>query len=118
MDDPITVNATCNKYWVKLIEIEKPPYVLLYFNFEITDLSPYSNLTLIPEWKQMVAKLILMSYKLSAVVSPVVQSSSPEGLIPMDTDSGNLAWMFLKAFRGNDRIASSSNPVPLAMFFF
>ncbi|XP_077193802.1 tRNA (32-2'-O)-methyltransferase regulator THADA isoform X2 [Paroedura picta] len=48
---------------------------------------PLNNLTLIPEWKQMVAKLILMSYKLSAVVSPVVQSSSPEGLIPMDTDS-------------------------------
>ncbi|XP_015265644.1 PREDICTED: thyroid adenoma-associated protein [Gekko japonicus] len=48
---------------------------------------PLNNLTLIPEWKQMVAKLIMMSYKLSAVVSPVVQSSSPEGLIPMDTDS-------------------------------
>lgn len=29
-----------------------------------------------------------MSYELSAVVSPVVQSSSPEGLIPMDIDSG------------------------------
>uniref|UniRef100_A0ACB8G9K8 Uncharacterized protein n=1 Tax=Sphaerodactylus townsendi TaxID=933632 RepID=A0ACB8G9K8_9SAUR len=50
---------------------------------------PLNDLTLIPEWKQMVAKLILMSYKLSSVVSPVVQSSSPEGLIPMDTDSGN-----------------------------
>ncbi|KAL8185312.1 UNVERIFIED_CONTAM: hypothetical protein K2H54_045689 [Gekko kuhli] len=48
---------------------------------------PLNNLTLIPEWKQMVAKLIMMSYKLSAVVSPVVQSSSPEGLIPMDIDS-------------------------------
>nr|XP_056709358.1 thyroid adenoma-associated protein [Euleptes europaea] len=48
---------------------------------------PLNNLTLIPEWKQMVAKLILMSYKLSSIVSPVVQSSSPEGLIPMDTDS-------------------------------
>ncbi|XP_044285342.1 thyroid adenoma-associated protein isoform X3 [Varanus komodoensis] len=47
---------------------------------------PLSNMTLIPEWKEMVAKLILMCYKLSAVVSPVVQSSSPEGLIPMDTD--------------------------------
>ncbi|XP_075605249.1 tRNA (32-2'-O)-methyltransferase regulator THADA isoform X3 [Balearica regulorum gibbericeps] len=48
---------------------------------------PLNNLTLIAEWKEMVARLILMSYKLSAVVSPVVQSSSPEGLIPMDSDS-------------------------------
>nr|XP_009667198.1 PREDICTED: thyroid adenoma-associated protein isoform X2 [Struthio camelus australis] len=48
---------------------------------------PLNNLTLITEWKQMVARLILMSYKLSDVVSPVVQSSSPEGLIPMDSDS-------------------------------
>lgn len=42
----------------------------------------------VTEWKQIVARLILMSYELSAVVSPVVQSSSPEGLIPMDIDSG------------------------------
>ncbi|KAM6085586.1 tRNA (32-2'-O)-methyltransferase regulator THADA [Theristicus caerulescens] len=48
---------------------------------------PFNNLTLVAEWKEMVARLILMSYKLSAVVSPVVQSSSPEGLIPMDNDS-------------------------------
>ncbi|XP_008936005.1 PREDICTED: thyroid adenoma-associated protein [Merops nubicus] len=48
---------------------------------------PLNNLTLVAEWKEMVARLILMSYKLSAVVSPVVQSSSPEGLIPMDNDS-------------------------------
>ncbi|OXB65486.1 hypothetical protein ASZ78_014837 [Callipepla squamata] len=48
---------------------------------------PLNNLMLITEWKQIVARLILMSYELSAVVSPVVQSSSPEGLIPMDIDS-------------------------------
>ncbi|KFW06066.1 Thyroid adenoma-associated protein, partial [Fulmarus glacialis] len=48
---------------------------------------PFNNLTLVAEWKEMVARLILMSYQLSAVVSPVVQSSSPEGLIPMDSDS-------------------------------
>lgn len=47
---------------------------------------PFNNLTLVSEWKEMVARLILMSYSLSAVVSPVVQSSSPEGLIPMDSD--------------------------------
>ncbi|NXK30820.1 THADA protein, partial [Piprites chloris] len=46
----------------------------------------FNNLALMSEWKEMVTRLILMSYKLSAVVSPVVQSSSPEGLIPMDTD--------------------------------
>ncbi|XP_074060882.1 tRNA (32-2'-O)-methyltransferase regulator THADA isoform X2 [Macrotis lagotis] len=46
-----------------------------------------NNLALVTEWRHMVAKLILMSYRLSAVVAPVVQSSSPEGLIPMDTDS-------------------------------
>ncbi|KFO92910.1 Thyroid adenoma-associated protein [Buceros rhinoceros silvestris] len=48
---------------------------------------PLNNLTLVADWKEVVARLILMSYKLSAVVSPVVQSSSPEGLIPMDSDS-------------------------------
>ncbi|NXH74569.1 THADA protein, partial [Hydrobates tethys] len=48
---------------------------------------PFNNLTLVAEWKEMVVRLILMSYQLSAVVSPVVQSSSPEGLIPMDSDS-------------------------------
>lgn len=40
------------------------------------------------EWRPVIEKLLLMSYRLSAVVSPVIQSSSPEGLIPMDTDSG------------------------------
>ncbi|XP_042330364.1 thyroid adenoma-associated protein isoform X2 [Sceloporus undulatus] len=45
-----------------------------------------TNMTQISEWKELVEKLIGISYKLSAVVSPVVQSSSPEGLIPMDID--------------------------------
>uniref|UniRef100_A0A8C5SWM0 tRNA (32-2'-O)-methyltransferase regulator THADA n=1 Tax=Laticauda laticaudata TaxID=8630 RepID=A0A8C5SWM0_LATLA len=49
-------------------------------------LGQLNHMTLTSEWKEVVTKLILMSYKLSAVVSPVVQSSSPEGLIPMDTD--------------------------------
>ncbi|XP_045627576.1 thyroid adenoma-associated protein [Ursus americanus] len=46
-----------------------------------------NNLRLVSEWRPVVEKLLLMSYRLSAVVSPVIQSSSPEGLIPMDTDS-------------------------------
>ncbi|XP_028676788.2 thyroid adenoma-associated protein homolog isoform X2 [Erpetoichthys calabaricus] len=45
------------------------------------------SLTLISEWRALSTDLITVSYKMSAVVSPVVQSSSPEGLIPMDTDS-------------------------------
>ncbi|XP_021573829.1 thyroid adenoma-associated protein isoform X2 [Carlito syrichta] len=45
------------------------------------------NLKLVGEWKPVVDKLLSLSYRLSAVVSPVIQSSSPEGLIPMDTDS-------------------------------
>lgn len=35
------------------------------------------------------SELVAVCYRMSDVVSPVVQSSSPEGLIPMDTDSGN-----------------------------
>ncbi|XP_036080746.1 thyroid adenoma-associated protein isoform X3 [Rousettus aegyptiacus] len=46
-----------------------------------------NSLQLVSEWRPVVEKLLLMSYRLSAVVSPVIQSSSPEGLIPMDTDS-------------------------------
>ncbi|XP_017654373.1 thyroid adenoma-associated protein isoform X2 [Nannospalax galili] len=38
-------------------------------------------------WRPVVERLLLLCYRLSAVVSPVIQSSSPEGLIPMDTDS-------------------------------
>ncbi|XP_011940314.1 PREDICTED: thyroid adenoma-associated protein isoform X6 [Cercocebus atys] len=48
---------------------------------------PLNSLQLVSEWRPVVEKLLLMSYRLSTVVSPVIQSSSPEGLIPMDTDS-------------------------------
>nr|XP_014345311.1 PREDICTED: thyroid adenoma-associated protein [Latimeria chalumnae] len=47
---------------------------------------PLKDLSLVAEWKPIVQELILMVYRLSSVVSPVVQSSSPEGLIPMDND--------------------------------
>ncbi|XP_058523993.1 thyroid adenoma-associated protein [Ochotona princeps] len=46
-----------------------------------------NRLQLLSEWRPVVEKLVSLSYRLSAVVSPVIQSSSPEGLIPMDTDS-------------------------------
>lgn len=46
------------------------------------------SLVLIGQWRSLVVELIATSYRMSYVVSPVVQSSSPEGLIPMDTDSG------------------------------
>ncbi|XP_038174568.1 thyroid adenoma-associated protein isoform X3 [Arvicola amphibius] len=48
---------------------------------------PLHDLQLVGEWRLVVERLLLLSYRLSAVVSPVIQSSSPEGLIPMDTDS-------------------------------
>ncbi|XP_045141726.1 thyroid adenoma-associated protein isoform X1 [Echinops telfairi] len=48
---------------------------------------PLNSLALVREWTPVVEKLLVVSYRLSAVVSPVIQSSSPEGLIPMDTDS-------------------------------
>uniref|UniRef100_A0A8C2UVG2 tRNA (32-2'-O)-methyltransferase regulator THADA n=1 Tax=Chinchilla lanigera TaxID=34839 RepID=A0A8C2UVG2_CHILA len=48
---------------------------------------PLDSLQLVSEWTAVVEKLLLMSYRISAVVAPVIQSSSPEGLIPMDTDS-------------------------------
>ncbi|XP_036118524.1 thyroid adenoma-associated protein [Molossus molossus] len=48
---------------------------------------PLNSLRLASEWRPVVEKLLLASYRLSAVVAPVIQSSSPEGLIPMDTDS-------------------------------
>lgn len=42
------------------------------------------------EWRNLVSQLVAVCYRMSDVVSPVVQSSSPEGLIPMDSDSGKL----------------------------
>lgn len=47
------------------------------------------SLQLQAEWSQVVSDLIALCYRMSDVVSPVIQSSSPEGLIPMDTDSGS-----------------------------
>ncbi|KAI4888638.1 hypothetical protein NFI96_027081, partial [Prochilodus magdalenae] len=51
------------------------------------------SLQLQAEWKGVVTDLIALSYRMSDVVSPVVQSSSPEGLIPMDTDSETSAGL-------------------------
>lgn len=48
---------------------------------------PLNDLHLVNEWRPVLGKLLLLSQRLSTVVSPVIQSSSPEGLIPMDTDS-------------------------------
>ncbi|XP_030626930.1 thyroid adenoma-associated protein [Chanos chanos] len=51
------------------------------------------SLVLISEWRSLVSDLIAVCYRMSDVVSPVVQSSSPEGLIPMDTDSETSAGL-------------------------
>ncbi|XP_071337347.1 thyroid adenoma-associated protein isoform X2 [Trachinotus anak] len=45
------------------------------------------------QWRGLVSELIAVCYRMSDVVSPVVQSSSPEGLIPMDTDSETSAGL-------------------------
>ncbi|XP_053314799.1 thyroid adenoma-associated protein [Spea bombifrons] len=45
------------------------------------------DLSMVAEWRQLISELISMSYRLSEVVSPVVHSSSPEGLMPMDNDT-------------------------------
>uniref|UniRef100_A0A8C7FJR4 tRNA (32-2'-O)-methyltransferase regulator THADA n=1 Tax=Oncorhynchus kisutch TaxID=8019 RepID=A0A8C7FJR4_ONCKI len=50
-------------------------------------------LTLTGQWRNVMSELITVSYRMSDVVSPVVQSSSPEGLIPMDTDSETSAGL-------------------------
>ncbi|XP_061083567.1 LOW QUALITY PROTEIN: thyroid adenoma-associated protein [Conger conger] len=54
---------------------------------------PAGSLSLTAQWRSVVADLITTSYKMSDVVSPVIQSSSPEGLIPMDTDSETSAGL-------------------------
>ncbi|XP_049337727.1 thyroid adenoma-associated protein isoform X1 [Astyanax mexicanus] len=51
------------------------------------------SLQLQAEWTDVVSDLIALCYRMSDVVSPVVQSSSPEGLIPMDTDSETSAGL-------------------------
>lgn len=45
------------------------------------------------QWRGLVSELIAVCYRMSDVVSPVVQSSSPEGLIPMDNDSDTSAGL-------------------------
>ncbi|KAM9847598.1 thyroid adenoma-associated protein [Aulostomus maculatus] len=45
------------------------------------------------QWKRLVSELIAVCYRMSDVVSPVVQSSSPEGLIPMDADTDTSAGL-------------------------
>ncbi|XP_029306193.1 thyroid adenoma-associated protein [Cottoperca gobio] len=45
------------------------------------------------QWRGLVSELVAVCYRMSDVVSPVVQSSSPEGLIPMDTDSETSAGL-------------------------
>uniref|UniRef100_A0A674NJE3 tRNA (32-2'-O)-methyltransferase regulator THADA n=1 Tax=Takifugu rubripes TaxID=31033 RepID=A0A674NJE3_TAKRU len=51
------------------------------------------SLSLMEEWRSLVSQLVAVCYRMSDVVSPVVQSSSPEGLIPMDSDSETSAGL-------------------------
>ncbi|XP_077138495.1 tRNA (32-2'-O)-methyltransferase regulator THADA isoform X1 [Ranitomeya variabilis] len=49
----------------------------------------------VEQWRRLVSRLISVSYRLSAIVSPVVHSSSPEGLMPMDTESEAAAQLHM-----------------------
>ncbi|XP_073528138.1 tRNA (32-2'-O)-methyltransferase regulator THADA isoform X2 [Phyllobates terribilis] len=53
------------------------------------------DITNVEQWRQLVSRLITMSYRLSVIVSPVVHSSSPEGLMPMDTESEAAAQLHM-----------------------
>ncbi|KAM4693409.1 tRNA (32-2'-O)-methyltransferase regulator THADA [Discoglossus pictus] len=55
----------------------------------------FRDLSMVSEWRLMISELISMSYRLSAIVSPVVHSSSPEGLMPMDTDTEAAAQLHM-----------------------
>ncbi|XP_068089110.1 tRNA (32-2'-O)-methyltransferase regulator THADA isoform X2 [Hyperolius riggenbachi] len=59
------------------------------------ELVSLGNVSAVEEWRQMVSRLIAASYRLSAIVSPVVHSSSPEGLMPMDTESEAAAQLHM-----------------------
>uniref|UniRef100_UPI0037E7F30F thyroid adenoma-associated protein n=1 Tax=Semicossyphus pulcher TaxID=241346 RepID=UPI0037E7F30F len=67
------------------------------------------SLSLTEQWRRLVSELIAVCYRMSDVVSPVVQSSSPEGLIPMDTDS--------EASEGLQRILQEIQPRDTNDFF-
>ncbi|XP_030105663.1 tRNA (32-2'-O)-methyltransferase regulator THADA isoform X3 [Mus musculus] len=56
---------------------------------------PLNDLRLASEWRPLLGRLLLLSYRLSTVVAPVIQSSSPEGLIPVDTDSASASRLQL-----------------------
>ncbi|KAG5266714.1 hypothetical protein AALO_G00235290 [Alosa alosa] len=78
----------------------------------ITAVLQYINtgsLVLMSQWRCLVSELVAVCYRMSDVVSPVVQSSSPEGLIPMDTDS--------EASAGLQRILQEIQPRDTNDFF-
>ncbi|XP_077341799.1 tRNA (32-2'-O)-methyltransferase regulator THADA isoform X1 [Lithobates pipiens] len=53
------------------------------------------SLLAVEDWRKLLFQLITLSYRLSAIVSPVVHSSSPEGLMPMDTESEAAAQLHM-----------------------
>ncbi|KAL2083770.1 hypothetical protein ACEWY4_021543 [Coilia grayii] len=68
------------------------------------------SLVLACQWRALVSELIGVCYRMSDIVSPVVQSASPEGLIPMDTDS-------VEASAGLQRILQEIQPRDTNDFF-
>ncbi|KAF4521441.1 hypothetical protein B566_EDAN010598 [Ephemera danica] len=52
------------------------------------DLSRLAQLEEGPQWRALIDELVETCFQLNAVVAPVVNSSSPEGHLPMDFESG------------------------------
>jgi Putative death-receptor fusion protein (DUF2428) len=39
-------------------------------------------------WKDLTDRLVLMCFEMNATVAPIVNSTSPEGHLPMDFETG------------------------------
>ncbi|GFY54930.1 thyroid adenoma-associated protein homolog [Trichonephila inaurata madagascariensis] len=78
------------------------------------------------QWSLLIHELISLSIKVASVVEPVVCNSSPEGHLPMDTDSDSILQLqatvrraigkrFQSAVVGNEGISLESDQVVLDM---
>ncbi|KAE8600637.1 hypothetical protein XENTR_v10013341 [Xenopus tropicalis] len=98
------VRYLMNKLGVEIVQAEMsllqaaasfPLYGRVHCIIGLLQQLPLKELSMVAEWRDLIGELLLMSYRLSAIVSPVVHSSSPEGLMPMDTDTEAAAQLHM-----------------------